>query len=328
MRKLLWWVSGFWAFAAQAQMAELPSAADAQALNCLQRGAAKPRYPGNDLQARTPGTVRMSLRFTAPDRPPEVTLLFRAASDAMVAEVEDQVRDYRLPCLAGAPVTAVQEFVFAPRATDPVTWTPLRPTRDRDDTEQRASCLRTPAEQPEFTGGTLQRDISNVFVDMTFTAPDAPPAVKLAYSNAGARQEGAVERYVAQYRLPCLPAGARPATLRQHFQFRPYGVAKRVFKDAVTLPAFLSNVKGIQAQRVAFDLNSMGCPFQIAWTLGRPKLDNRVGQLGKPDPNRTELLAWLAGLEMDMKEAQFEQLVGQTLIIDVGCGKLALGQEP
>jgi hypothetical protein len=68
----------------------------------------------------------------------------------------------------------------------------------------------------------------------------------------------------------------------------------------------------------------MACPFQVAWTLGLPKLDNRVGQVGKPDPNRTEFLAWLGGLEMDLQKAQFEQLVGQTLIINVGCGKLAL----
>lgn len=318
-------VAVVFASGAHAQVAELPSATDAQTLSCLQTGAGKPRYPDRDLQLRSPGTVRLSLRFTAPDRRPEVKVLFRAASDEIVEQVEWHVRDYRLPCLSGAPVTAVQEFVFKPRVTDPVTWTPLRATRDRDDTEQRMNCLRTPAEQPEFSGGRLQRDLSNVFVDMTFSAPDAPPTIEMAYSNAGAAQEKAVRDYVAQYRMPCLPAGAKPSTMRQHFQFRPYGVGKRVFKDAVALPAFLSNVKGIRDQRVAFDLNSMACPFQVAWSLGRPKLDNRVGEVGTPDPNRTEFLAWLASLEMDMKEAQFEQLLGQTVIINVGCGKLDLG---
>ncbi|KQW45791.1 MULTISPECIES: hypothetical protein [unclassified Roseateles] len=308
-----------------AQVAELPSAADLQTLSCLQRGTSKLRYPERDLQLRSPGAVRLSLRFTAPDQRPEVAVLYRAASDAMVEEVEWHVRDYRLPCLSGAPVTAVQEFVFTPRATDPITWTPLRPTRDRDDTEQRMSCLRTPKEHPEFSGGMLQRDITNIFVDLQFSAPDAPPSVKLAYSNAGASQEGSVRDYVAQYRMPCLPSGAKPAVMRQHFQFRPYGVAKRVFKDAIALPAFLSNVKGIREQRATFDFNTMGCPFQVAWSLGKPKLDNRVGQIGKPDPNRTEFLVWLGGLEMDLKEAHFEQLVGQTLIVNVGCGKLELG---
>lgn len=314
-----------WALSAQAQLVELPSPADAQALGCLQRGKAKPTYPSQDLTARTPGTVRVSLRFTAPDQPPKVERLFRAATEAMVEEVEDQVRQYRLPCLGAAPVTAVQEFVFTPRVTDPIAWTELRPVPDADDRHKRLACLTTPKEPPEFGGGLLQRDVSNVFIDMTFTAPDAPPTVKLAYSSASKSQEGVVQDYVSQYRLPCLPAGAKPAASRQHFQFRPYGVSKQVFKDAVALPVFLSNIQGIRQQRVAFDFGSMACPFQVAWTLGRPRLDNRVGQVGTPDPNRAEFLAWLAGLEMALTEARFEQLVGQTLIINVGCGRLELG---
>jgi hypothetical protein len=308
----------------QAQVAALPSAADAQTLACLQRGSSKPSYPEPDLQLRKPGTVRLSLRFTAADRPPEVQVLYRAASDAMVEEISWHVRGFRLPCLRGAPVTAIQEFSFTPLVTDPVAWTPLRPTRDRDDTTQQLDCLRTPAEHPEFSGSRAQRDIGNVFVDMTFSAADAPPSIKLAYSSAGKGQENTVQDYVTQYRMPCLPPTAKPITLRQHFQFRPYGVGARLFKDAVALPAFLSNTKGIREQRVAFDFDTMACPFQVAWTLGLPKLDNRVGQVGKPDPNRTEFLAWLGGLEMDLQKAQFEQLVGQTLIINVGCGKLAL----
>ena len=311
--------------AAQAQVDELPSTADAQTLDCLQRGTGAPRFPAVDLQARSSGTVRVSLRFTSADRPPEMTVLFRAASDAMVDAVERHVDDYRLPCLNGPAVTAVQEFSFRARVTAPITWTPLRPTRDRDDPEARAHCLRTPALKPEFNGGRLYRDVANLFVDMTFTTPDAPPTVTVAYSNAGAHQEAAVRDYVAQYRMPCLGSNARPATLRQHFQFRPPGVAKRVFKDAIALPDFLSNMKGIREQRVSFDFSSMNCPFQVAWTLGQPKLNNLVGQVGPPDANRTEFLTWLRGLEMDMQESRFEQLVGQTVIVNVACGTLDLG---
>ena len=108
-------VAVVFACGARAQVAELPSPADAQTLGCLQRGTGKPSYPDRDLQLRSTGTVRLSLRFTAPDRRPDVAVLFRAASDAMAEEVEWHVRDYRLPCLGGAPVTAVQEFVFTPR---------------------------------------------------------------------------------------------------------------------------------------------------------------------------------------------------------------------
>lgn len=324
MRKA--WIVGLLTLAsavAQAQVVTLDTA-DAEALACLQRGGAKLDYPADDLQARTPGTLRMSLRFTAPDQPPQATVLFRAASDAMVREVESVVRHYRLPCLRGGPVTAVQEFAFRPRATDPITWTPLSPVAPANEPARHMSCLVTPKEAPEFGGGTLQREVTNVFVDVGFSRPDAAPEVKLSYSSATGAQERIVQAYVAEYRLPCLPAGARPVWMRQHFQFRPYGVGKRVFKDALTLGAFLSNVKGIREQRVSFDFGTMACPFQVAWTLGRPRLDNRVGQVGATDPNRTAFLAWLASLELELKPAQFEQLVGQTLIINVGCGALDL----
>jgi hypothetical protein len=317
---------------AQAQVATLASPEADQTLACLQRGNRALHYPPDELEARTPGSLRYSLRFTAPDRPPEATLLYRAATDAMVDEVERHLRDFRLPCLTGAPVTAVQEFAFRPRATDPISWTPLRPWAGRDETAQRASCLVTPKEGLEDSGGSSWlSETVNVFVDFSFAAPDAPPATRLAYSSASKGQERDVLDYVARYRMPCLPVGASPGWLRQHFQFRPHGVGKRVFKDAVALTAFLSNVKGARDEGgknplrgVEFDFNTMSCPFQVAWTLGRPKLDNQVGQVGRPDPNRTEFLVWLAGLELEMKERTYEQLVGQTLIINVGCGTLKL----
>lgn len=308
---------------AQAQLSAVTAPMGTQLLDCLQRGDGGPTYPGLDEQARNAGVVRLNLRFTAPDRQPEVELLFRAASNAMVDAAERHVRSYRLPCLRGAPVTAVQEFIFRPRATDPIGWTPLQATQD-PGAPPASNCLRTPVVPLETTRSRLQREVANVFVDMRFTAPDAPPTVTLAYSSATSRLVQAVTDYVSQYRMPCLRDGAAPVTLRQHFQYRPVGVGKRLFKEAVALPAFLSNMKGIREQRVAFDFNTMGCPFRVAWSLGKPALDNDVGEVGPPDRNRAEFLAWLRGLEMDMPADRFEQLVGQTVLVDVGCGKLAL----
>lgn len=320
------------ALGVHAQVAALPSPADTQALACLQQGGAKLSYPEKDLRARTPGTVRLALRFVAPDQPPEVNLLYRAATDAMVEAVEDLVRHYRLPCLDGAPVASVQEFAFRPLATEPITWTSLRPSRAPGAAAKSIACLVTPKENPESSGGFLQHEISNVFVDMGFSAPDEPPTVKIRYSSASKGQDREVMDYVARYRAPCLTPGAKPTWMRQHFQFGPQGVSKRVFKDATTLTTFLAGVKGLRDEAanpllkgVSFDFDTMACPFQVAWVLGLPKLENQVGQIGKPDPNRTEFLAWLAGLELDLKERVYEQLVGQTLIINVGCGKLELG---
>ena len=324
--------ASFFACAAQAQMVEIDRV-DPQALACLQKGGPAIHYPAHDEKMRQPGHVRLSLKFTAPDRAPEVTVLFRAATEAMLDEVNWFVRGYRLPCLpaGGATVLAVQEFEFTPRVTDPITWTAPRAVPDREAGDAQGpgrskalSCMRTPKEPPEFAGSSLQREVTNAFVELSFTAPDAPPEVKVVYASAGNAQVGVVTDYVRQYRLPCQVAGAKPYVVQQHFQFRPYGVAARVFKDAVPLTSFLSNMKGIRAMRTDFDLGSMSCPFQVAWTLGKPALDNRVGEVGKPDLNRAEFLAWLAGLEMELKDPQFEQLVGQRVLVNVPCGKLKL----
>lgn len=320
-----------WALGAHAQVVAVDRV-DPQALACLQKSGPALSYPGHDLKLRVPGTVRVGLRFTAPDQAPEVKVLYRAASEDMLDDVRWHVRGYRLPCLAAGagPVTAVQEFNYRPVKTEPITWTAPRPVAAPEadgpqarDSQAMTACMRTPKDQPRFVG-MLERDVTNVFVEFRFVAADAPPEVKTLYTSATASQVAEVLQYVAQYRLPCLPAGAEPVVSQQHFQFSPYGAAARTFKDAVPLRAFLANIKGIRSMQTDFDLNTMACPFQVAWTLGKPGLDNRVGEVGPPDLNRTEFLAWLAGLEMDLKEHQFEQLVGQTMIVDVPCVKLAL----
>jgi len=331
------------ACAAHAQVVEVDRL-DPQALACLRKDGPALRYPAQDEQLRLPGHVRLSLSFTAPDRAPEVTVLFRAATEAMMDEVRGFVRGYRLPCFqAGTtPVVAVQEFQFTPRQTDPITWTAPRAVHTPpaaagsalDDaisapaaakgSGRALACMRTPKDPPEFSGTSFHRELSNVFVELSFTTPDAPPLVKTLYNSGSSVQDSVVTAYVRQYRMPCQGAGDKPYVVQQHFQFRPYGVGARVFKDAVRLTTFLSNIKGVQNLRADFDFNTMSCPFQVAWTLGKPALDNRVGEVGKPDLNRTEFLAWLAGLEMELKPAAFEQLVGQTAIINVPCGGLKL----
>lgn len=327
---------GLLATSAQAQIVEVDKP-DVQTLACLQTGKPALDYPSHDLQLKIPGHVRVSLTFTAPDRPPAVELLFRAASDAMVDEVRSHLRSYRLPCMKASapPQVVVQEFEFKPRVTDPITWSTPRAVADRSKgdpgrpkTGDLSACMRTPKEQPDFVGTSFDRDVANVFVQASFSDRNTPPAVKLVYSSAGKSQSSSVLEYVSQYRLPCLPEGAKPYVMQQHFQFRPYGVGARTFKDAVSLPSFLSNIKGIRTKQASFDFSTMNCPFQVAWRLGKPALDNHVGEVGPRDLNRTELLAWLESLEMDLKERPFEQLVGQTLIININCGRLDLAPTP
>lgn len=330
-RRWLLLLTALLAGALQAQPLESERMAP-KALACLDKGGPAIHYPPADWQMRREGFLRLSLKFSAPDRAPETEVLFRAASDAMLDEVRWHVRGYRVPCLpAGEIVTAVQEFRFTPRATDPIAWSPARPVRqdEEDRSAKAAACMRTPPSPPDLWGSTFQRDVVNIITQLTFTAPDAAPDVKVVYSSAATSQVKSVQAYVSQYRAPCVTAGDPPYVVQQQFTYRPYGAPAKVFKDAVKLTSFLSHIKGIHAEQVSFDFGTMDCPFQVAWTLGRPAIDNRVGQVGTPNLNRAEFLAWLAGLEMNVNERDFELMLGQTLLLNVPCGRLTLaGEQP
>ncbi len=297
-------------------------------LRCLQQPDLPLEYPAEARRLQIDGTVRVGLSFTAPDRPPEVELLARFADERFVNAVRERVAAYRLPCLSAGhgTVRAVQTFVFRLREAVPVRWT--APVEIDDPARARAmrACLRTPPEELQVHASRFdQKTVGNVMVHMTFTAPDEPPQVQALYaSTSGNTQEAILDR-ARSYRLPCLAAGERPVSFVQHFIFRAGGAGRANFKDEVTLGEFLSNIKDIRQQQAEFDFNTMNCPFTVAWTLGKPALANRVGEVGSErDPNRAEFLAWLAGLEMDLTPERFERLLGRMVKIKVACGTLRL----
>lgn len=302
--------------------------ADKSVLACLEKGGPKIDYPARDRQLETPGFLRVSLRFSAPDRRPEVSVLFRAASDEMLEEVQWHVRGYRLPCLPrGQSVTAVQEFQFRPRETAPITWTAPRALPAASGTpatqQHLQSCIRTPKTQPDLWGPARQKDVVNVIVEMSFAEAEREPDLKVLYASASETQVQTVKDYARRYRLGCSPT-AEPFVIQQQFTYRPAHAEAWVFKEALGLKDFLSHMKGIRQARADFDFKTMNCPFQVAWTLGKPAVDNRVGEVGAPDPNRTEFLAWLGALEIDLSGQPFEQVLGQTVLVNVPCGTLRL----
>lgn len=95
-----------------------PSDADAARWSsltaCLRHvsGARHPEYPLRARQTGAMGRVIATLRFSAPDQPPEQLLYARSPDGPLVKSVRDWVAGYRLPCLEGAPITASLTFVF------------------------------------------------------------------------------------------------------------------------------------------------------------------------------------------------------------------------
>lgn len=321
---------------AQAQMVERNSV-DTQVWSCLQKGGEPLHYTHEERSLQLGGLARLSLKFTAPDKAPEVEVLYSGLDDALMQKLLFHLSAYRLPCFVSGsePVVAVQEFRFEPKASEAIAWTQPRAVSELDaeiaDRNPGAfDCMRWPQERPELVSAYgMPYGSTNFVVDFTFDHPQQPAKLKIAYSSVSKAMEQRLIEYAKQYRMPCVVEGGKPRGARQHFKFSmAHGDGSASFKKELSLREFLSSIKGINSEKVNFDFRTMTCPFQVAWTLGKPALDNAVGEVGKPDLNRTEFLAWLTGLEMNLQKPDFEELMGTTLRINVSCGRLSLGQTP
>lgn len=322
-------LAGLVASAAQAEIVQVERA-DAASFACLTRPDSLPTYPDVDTAAPRAGLVRLSMKFVAPGQAPEVAVLFRDASDAMVAAVQAHVLAYRLPCLAAdaAPVVAVQEFSFTPARAEASPAAPpalaVLPTPVMPSLKE---CLRKPDAVPGLAADQ-KASVSNVVIEATFTSVDTEPTIQVLYASVGRKQLAAVTDYMRQHRLSCMPGGGKWAILRRSFRYQitDAGAATTQvkFKGAVALGSFLRGIKDIQSKQAEFDFTTMACPFQVAWTLGKPALENEVVDLGRRDLNRVAFLAWLRSLEMNAPGPLFESLLGETIVIDVPCGRLSL----
>ena len=80
------------------------------------RQVAPPIFPADDpyQSARTPGTVVVRLKFSAPDTAPEVTIVFDGGRRRLREAVRNSVIRYRMPCLlpGETPFSARQTFSF------------------------------------------------------------------------------------------------------------------------------------------------------------------------------------------------------------------------
>lgn len=296
-----------------------------QALQCLQRRAKPPQYPEADLQQRrsSTGFMRVKLDFVGPDKPPKVEVLANTASERIQDEVLDYIASYRLPCMKpefGA-ITAVQEFIFDALATPEG-----KPLRLTEESAGKSACLVMPRRAPEPPSRSLDRGSVNVIIQARFAGDgQQPPMVRIIHSDASRAVEQMVTDYLAEYRMPCRQNGDRPYAFEQQFMLNFDGAARVTFKEKqMPLGRFLASVKAIQEQQVYFDLNSMACPFQLDWSFMQPVAPNRVHQVGKPDLNRVEFMAWLETLDLNLPARQAKSLIGDRLVIDVPCGVLDL----
>ncbi len=315
---------------AQAQSL-VPDESSAQLLQCLVKSGEAPAFPERLLEKRRGGFLRVKLVFSHPEQAPKQEMLFRSGAQEHEDEVARYLRSYRLPCLQpGQTVSAVQEFNFDADQFGRVHWNELRHA-PKQTSGYSAACIRTPARQlTHFEDNALNSNIKrkangNLIARMRFTQPDVPPEVKVLYENGNASWRNSVLSYLSEYRMSCPALAGEALVVEQQFV---YGASTRShdysLKDT-DLVKFLGFVKDLDRQKVQFDLDSMGCPFEMVWGLGMPAFKNRVGQIGEPNPNRLEFLAWMETLTMNLGPEVFDQVLGQKIKIKIPCGKINLG---
>lgn len=302
-------------------MTVLPDETVATTLACLERTGKPPQFPENTTQQEG-GLMRVKLTFERPDQAPTVEVLANTAAKSMQDQVFQFVSGYRLPCLKAeqGSVQAVQEFVFEGLIRPD--GKPLRPLTHQLPAQ---ACIVVPRRELEVQGAP-QDTVARVIVQGRFDGDaDQSPSISYLHVSGSSKVQRAIGAHLAAYRMPCRKAGDPPVMFEQSFVVVFSGSKPAGFKQPMLpLNQFLANLKGIQSQRIFFDLDTMACPFQLNWTSMRPAAANRVSELGPPNPNRTEFRAWLSTMDINVSSRLLEQLIGESMIVDVPCGKVDL----
>ncbi|MCX2864849.1 hypothetical protein OOZ63_23740 [Paucibacter sp. PLA-PC-4] len=302
---------------------DITPASPARSLSCLQRPDKVPRYPEQHRFDLGHGLLRVLLHFDKPDAKPRVQVLANTAREDMQDVVFSHLADYRLPCLRpeDGTVSAVQEFHF--RNTDRA---PL-PMKADPGPEFCVVMPRRELESPRM----LSRSVEHVVVAATFAGDGKQaPEVKVIHSTASTSIERMVREYVAEFRMPCRSGSENVQGMRQQFSFSPPGARRYVLKrEAFSLAEFLGMTQGARQLQADFDFTTMNCPFKVDYTSYGPYLPNEV-RVGSPrDPNRLPFLSWLKERQLSFaNDEQANDLFGQTVQIDVPCGRLNLQPQP
>lgn len=295
----------------------------AQRLDCLVKPGDPPRYPKRGELDRDSGAMRVLLKFSRPDAAPEVQMLYNVAREDMQDQVRSYLAGYRLPCLQpdDGAVTAVQDFTFDGSDKDPLA-VPEAPS------VSEPRCFVMPRRALDYGGNSKYR-VDHVRVEATFRGDgDQPPEIRLVFARASSRFQEAVREWVAQYRMPCRKPQDKPVTMTQLFSYAPGQERFGLTRNRFPLMEFLGQTQAPGRLKARFDLRTMGCPFNVRYTLGGGAVSNDAQVVGPTDPNKVAFLHWLEGLQFNFGSKDVaDDLFGSVLQVDVPCGLLDLKGE-
>jgi hypothetical protein len=283
-----------------------------------------PQYPELHLLRNAGHLVRVTLSFTEPDQPPQVTLDNPQVGDKALFDeaVRAHVKGWRVPCLrpGDPPARLVLEFSFSPDNRAVFSGQPKDPDRQR-----RAELLSCQVHQdkgstPKYPLLARQHGVhGSVLAQLRFTAPDQPPEFKLLHRPRARLLALAVQDWLQGLRLPCLRD--EPLDAEVDFQFQFDGEAAG-FKRDLGFVELLGLLKGLDRQRVVFDTSTMACPFDVQLTYWQPLAPNGVDSVGSWHPARAELLHWLRGFEIEAPSQTLDMLFGKSATFTVPCVKI------
>jgi hypothetical protein len=297
-----------------------------------ERGA--PEYPFVPFKRGQQGRVKVALTFTTPQTRPAVDVLLQEGGDEFVEAVKQHVRDYRVPCHDGGETPAKLVFDFVFRADDrQVHWSPPVDARDGQRKAQLACIAHESGKKtPEYPPAVLRAGYQGrVLMRLRFDAPDQPPVIEtfarrsvggsFAERNLERALVSHVEQWAAGYRMPCHLGSPIVTTFTFVYVIEDQGYG---FKPDLSLMAVLSMVRDIRKQRLNFDFNRMGCPFDVALQYRRPGMLNLVGEVGSQDSARRPFLEWLASADFDLPERALSSIYADTARFTVPCLKIDL----
>lgn len=304
--------------------------APSPASQCLSPPAATrgtPEYPPHAWAAGAPGRVLVELIFTGSDLAPEIKIIESEAwpgqAADFIAAVRRHVRELRLPCLEAAdiPARVRLDFKFVPNERAAVPPEAVDP--DRAQFERDLKCVLPPGgDLPEYSMTARRRGLQGrVLLRMRFTSADGPPEVTvLSRPTSEPFVEGA-RKWGEGFRMPCF--SGRPLVAGRTLVYRLEGENRYGF-GATTLMQFIGSVRDIKKQRLDFDFNTMGCPFEVRLQYLQPHARNRVTQVSEQNPARRPFLDWLESADLDLRRELLDSVFADSVVLLVRCGTFKL----
>ena len=298
-----------------------------EALACLtpppgERGV--PEYDPELVRRKDGGTIKVELEFRSPNSAPTVRVLSASYLRALLDSVRQHVQRFRVPCLprGAEPARLVFEFVFTPEDGRPVYGLPPTDANEAAQREKMNCLTRVDAlREPKYPRRAIREELQGFYlVGLTFSGPTTPPALTFLFGPEHAPLRESLREFAAGYRLPCIDTA--PVNGVVEFIFLVDGGTRSVVRD-MTLQQLLGAATRY-TQPVVFDLDAMGCPFDVRMRILQPYLRNDLAQVGERQVAREPLLRWLSEMHFKIAADKLEGVIGKPFTVSVPCGKVDL----